>query len=110
MKPLSDVVFGLYRGTPEHEEWVIACLEGAWPNLIGDRLATVCRPHRFGRGRLVIEVTDPAWNDALRAMRDQLCDKIRAATGGEVRQIAFREPSSGPRTDSKLNPDSDTQA
>jgi predicted nucleic acid-binding Zn ribbon protein len=90
MKPLSDVLFGLYRGTPQHEEWVIACLEGAWPALVGDRLAGVCRPKRLEKGHLIIEISDRTWADALRGMQSELCDKIRAATRDEVRQIAFR--------------------
>jgi hypothetical protein len=93
MRPLSDVLFGLYRGTPQHGEWVVACLEGSWPALLGERLAAVCRPRRLDGGCLLIEIIDPSWADALRGMRTELCDRIGSATRNEVRQVKFRETS-----------------
>ncbi len=89
MEPISQVLYGLFRGTPRHSEWVVACLEGAWPALVGDRIATVCRPSFFEGGRLRIEVTDAAWAAPLREMSAELLTRIRKGTADEVREISF---------------------
>ena len=89
MDPISQVLYGLFRGTPQHGEWVIACLEGAWPALLGERIAGVCRPASYENSRLSIEVTDGAWVEPLREMTSELLDRIRKGTGNEVREIAF---------------------
>jgi predicted nucleic acid-binding Zn ribbon protein len=55
-------------------------LEDAWPQLVGTRLAAVCRVHSLRDGRLTVAVDDPAVADALRwqlvdlaAAANQLC-------------------------------------
>jgi hypothetical protein len=89
MQPISTVLYSLYRGSPRHGEWVVACLEGAWPALVGDTLTKVCRPSRFSHSTLVIEILDHAWEEPLRSCREMLSAKLREATGDEVRQISF---------------------
>ncbi len=89
MEPLSNVLFGIFRGTPRHAEWVLACLEGAWPNLVGERIAGVCRPAQFEGSRLTVEVLDPAWATTLRDMGPELLQRIRKGTGDEVREVHF---------------------
>lgn len=89
MEPLSRILFGLFRGTPRHDEWVVSCLEGAWPSLLGERIAQVCRPSSFGNGRLTIEIRDPDWNEPLRKMEAELLLRIGKGTGGEVTELRF---------------------
>ncbi len=89
MKPLFNVIFSLRKGMPDHGQWVITCLEGAWPKLIGDKLAAVCRPAGFEDSDLRIEILDPEWEQALRSVRAELLDKLRSATGNEVRSVSF---------------------
>jgi hypothetical protein len=90
MDSISSVLFTLYRGTPQHGEWIIACLEGAWQALAGERIALVCRPLLFDESCLVIEITDPAWEAPIREMAGELLDRIRTGTCGEVRLLDFR--------------------
>jgi len=90
MDSISSVLLSLYRGTPQHGEWIVAFLEGAWTVIVGDQLAKVCRPLRFDRSHLVIAILDPSWADALRGLEAELCNKIRRATCGEVRHLSFR--------------------
>ncbi len=90
MDSISSVLFTLYRGTPQHAEWMIACLEGAWPSLAGERIARTCRPLLFDESCLVIEITDPAWEAAIKEMAGELLDRIRTGTCGEVRCLDFR--------------------
>jgi hypothetical protein len=94
MEPISPILFSLFRGSPRHAEWVVACLQGAWPGLLGPKLAAVCRPCLYENRRLVIEVLDRAWEDPLRACEPELLAKIRTATSDEVRTLAFRPASS----------------
>ncbi len=90
MQPVSTVLFSLFRGTPQHEEWVVSCLSGAWPGLLGDRLAAICRPLALENSRLVVEVLDPLWMQALVDLQEEILVKLQAATGGEVRSLTFK--------------------
>ena len=90
MEPLSRILFSLYRGTPQHGPWVVACLEGAWAAILGDKLARVCRPVSWENYRLTIAVPDQEWSESLQGLKEDLLARIRHATGHEVRQISFR--------------------
>ncbi len=90
MEPISTVLFRIYRGTPQHSEWMIACLEGAWTRLVGETLARVCRPLEFHKSNLVIEILDRDWEGALKSTRRELLEKLRRATGDEVQHLSFR--------------------
>jgi len=87
MESVSRILYSLYRGTPRHGAWVVGCLEGAWPKLLGERLASVCRPQTLKKSVLHIEVLDSAWEEALKSVRRDLEEKLRAATGGEVQRV-----------------------
>ena len=84
---MFGILFSLYRGTPQHGEWVIGCLKGAWPKLLGGKLAGVCRPVRFENSKLIIEILDPDWEEAVKSVQPALLEKLRTATAGEVRRI-----------------------
>ncbi len=87
MEPVSNIVFSIFRGTERHEDWVLSCLEGAWTGLVGERLASACRPRTFKGSHLIVEVTDPEWAAGLKGLEGDLLKKIEAATGGEVRSL-----------------------
>ena len=90
MDPISGVLLSLYRGTPQHGEWIIAFLEGSWTAIVGEQLAKVCRPQRFDSSHLVVAIADPSWADALRGLESELRKKLQRATCGEVRRVSFR--------------------
>ena len=87
MEPVSNIIFSIFLGTAQHDGWVLSCLEGAWPRLVGERLASACRPRTFKEPHLIVEVIDPEWGPALKGLEDELLAKIEAATGGEVRSL-----------------------
>ncbi len=89
MEPVATLIYGIFRGTQQHSDWVVACLQGAWPGLVGERLASVCRPSAFLEGKLKIEILDEDWAQALRSMERQLLEKLQAATGNEVVRLTF---------------------
>ncbi len=93
MEPVSNIIFSVFRGTAQHEDWVLSCLEGAWSRMVGERLASVCRPRKFKAAHLVVEVTDPEWTPGLKGLEEELLRKIESATGGEVRSLEIASRS-----------------
>jgi hypothetical protein len=91
LKQLFSILLLLHRGTQKHSEWVLACLEGAWPNLVGDRLAAVCRPARFEDSELIVEILDRDWEGAVKNIKPVLLEKLRAATSEEIKTLSFRK-------------------
>ena len=89
MEPLSTVLFSLYRGTPSREDWLIACLQGAWPGLLGEAIANACRPARLKGRELTVEVADTAWMPALTGMKAELLKRIRGAGSQEIQELTF---------------------
>jgi hypothetical protein len=87
LEKLFGVLFSVYRGKPGHNEFVLACLQGAWHRLLGDKLAAVCKPARFDGSTLVIQVIDPQWEDAIRSVGTEIIGKLRSATAGEVAKL-----------------------
>jgi hypothetical protein len=91
MEQLFGILLSLQQGSARHEDWVIGCLEGAWPRLVGDRLASVCRPVALNHSELKIDVLDDGWMGALGSIRVELQNKLREATRGTVKTIVFRK-------------------
>jgi hypothetical protein len=89
MESISTVLFSLYRGTSIHEEWLVACLSGAWQGLLGERLASACRPLEVRQDELVVEVLDAAWLPAIAGMTQDLLLRIQTASGNEIRQLSI---------------------
>lgn len=89
MQPLSSVLFSLHKGSPDHGQWVLACLEGAWNRILGGKLAAACRPVRFEGGDLLIKINGCEWEGAFRHIKAELLAKLRDATANEVKSISF---------------------
>jgi hypothetical protein len=89
LEPLSAVLYALHKGNPNRGQWIVACLNGAWKKLVGEKLASVCRPARYENAHLLIEILDPDWDPAIKSVRHALQEKLRAATAGEVKTISF---------------------
>jgi len=95
LEQIFGILLSLYRGTSDSGDWVIGCLAGAWPRLLGDRLAAVCRPAAFRKSELVIELTDKTWEEAVRSIKPELLEKLRTATSGLIQSISVRTTSQG---------------
>ena len=85
-------MLSLHRKMPNHGDWMVACLGGAWPKLVGERLAEVCRPVALKNSNLEIEIGDRDWEDALRSIQPVLLKKLRTVTSGEVATLSFVAP------------------
>jgi hypothetical protein len=89
LEPLSNVIFSLFRGSPNHGQWILSCLEDAWPKLLGDRLASACQPVRFEDGNLSIKIPDRDWDSTVKNLKGEVLEKLRTATAGEVKSLTF---------------------
>jgi predicted nucleic acid-binding Zn ribbon protein len=87
MESISNLIFSLFRGTPQHADWVTACLQGAWERIVGPGIARACRPAALSGTELLVSVQDATWEATLRSLRDQMLEKVRLATGGEVQSL-----------------------
>jgi hypothetical protein len=90
MKPIASVLPSIFRDSPHHRLWVVACLEGSWQEIVGDGIARICRPLRLDNSNLVLEILDPSWESTLKGMERDVLDKIRQFAGNEVKQLSFR--------------------
>ena len=90
MEQVFGVLFSLYKGKSINDEWIIACLDGAWPKLLGGKLSTVCRPASFKNSELVIDIVESGWDDAVRSVQPELLTKLTAATAGHIQRIKIR--------------------
>jgi hypothetical protein len=89
MDRVSNILFSMFRHTPHHGKWVVSCLEGGWKSILGHTIAKVCRPIALRGSMLIVEIKDPVWEPVLQGMKDELSDRIRRASAGEVRKIHF---------------------
>jgi hypothetical protein len=84
------VIFSLYKENSANDEWIVSCLEGAWPKLLGGKLSQVCRPAFYKNSELVIDVIESGWDEAVKSVQLELEKKLAAATAGHVRKIRIR--------------------
>jgi hypothetical protein len=92
LERVFGVLFSVWRGSPNQGEWAIACLRGAWPKIIGDRLAFVSVPVSFDGSTLVIEVKDPQWEEVVSSVRSALLEKLQRATADAIKGIRIIGP------------------
>ncbi len=90
MESIAKTLFLLYRQSPHHEEWIVACLEGMWRGLMGENIARVCRPIELHSGQLIVAVVDAAWHPVLSRMAPELLERIRSATDNQVQRLKLR--------------------
>jgi predicted nucleic acid-binding Zn ribbon protein len=90
MKPIASILPSIFRDSPHHQLWVVACLEGSWQEIVGDGIARICRPSRLDNSNLVLEILDPSWEGTLKGMERDLLEKIRQFAGNEVKRLSFR--------------------
>ena len=89
MESLGSVVFSLFRGSPRHGEWVVSCLAGAWPVLVGQQISAACEPRSLEKSILTVQVIVPEWKEALEGLKEEIAAKLRTATGGVVEGVVF---------------------
>ncbi len=70
---------------------VLTAVFNSWSALVGEGLASHCRPQSLRGGVLVVAVDDPAWATQLRWLESDLLARLAEAVGeGAVREIRVR--------------------
>jgi hypothetical protein len=88
LEQIFGVLLSLFNGQADSSEWIVACLESAWPKLVGEKLAYVCRPVSFNGKELIIEIADRGWKDAIANLQPALLKKLQTATDGRISAIS----------------------
>jgi hypothetical protein len=87
LEQIFSALFSLHRGNPHYGTWVIGCLQGAWTNLVGERLAEACRPVQYSKSELIVEILDKSWEDAVKSLKPELLNKLQAITSCKINSI-----------------------
>lgn len=67
-----------------------------WPDVVGERIASVTRARSVARGVLFVEVRTSAWMNELDLMKHELMKRLNAGAGDtRVERIVFTLPEGG---------------
>ena len=66
---------------------------GLWHELVGDQVAQHVTPVKLDRGRLMIEVDDPAWSTHMKFLERDICTTLSHHTGTTISGIDIRVKS-----------------
>ena len=92
MKPLKDILPGLYRReksmTAEDEEELVRTY---WPSTVGPHIARRTRPVRILNGRLIVDIEGHEWRRQLAPMGRTIARRLNGAVGKDVLEdVEFR--------------------
>jgi len=90
---LGDEVSRLLQslGSPNIE--TVSGVFGLWHELVGDQVAQHVTPIKLDRGRLLIEVDDPAWSTHMKFLERDICTSLSHHTGTVISGIDIRVKS-----------------
>ena len=66
---------------------------GLWKELVGEQVAQHVSPIKLDRGRLLIEVDDPAWSTHMKFLEREICTTLSHHTGTTISGIDIRVKS-----------------
>lgn len=66
---------------------------GLWKELVGEQVAQHVSPIKLDRGRLLIEVDDPAWSTHMKFLERDICTTLSRHTGITISGIDIRVKS-----------------
>ena len=92
MKPLKDILPGLYRQeksmTAEDEEELVRTY---WPSTVGPHIARRTKPVRILEGRLIVDVEGHEWRRQLAPMGRSIARRLNGAVGNDaLEDVEFR--------------------
>ena len=93
LTPLSEEVNRLLHrlGSPNID--TVSGVFGLWKELVGDQVAQHASPVKLDRGRLLIEVDDPAWATHMKFLERDICTSLSHVTGTTISGIDVRVKS-----------------
>lgn len=89
--PVGDSVDRVLRGLGSPPSATLRALFDGWSEIVGEAIASTCRPVSLAGGRLVIAVPDGGWASQLRWMERDLLGKVADRLGeGVVTSLEVR--------------------
>ena len=90
---LTDEVNRLLQrlGSPNID--TVSGVFGLWKELVGEQVAQHVSPVKLDRGRLLIEVDDPAWSTHMKFLERDICTTLSHFTGTTISGIDVRVKS-----------------
>ena len=90
---LSDELNRLLQSLGSPNIDTVAGVFGLWHELVGDQVASHVTPIKLDRGRLLIEVDDPAWSTHMKFLERDICTSLSHHTGTTISGIDIRVKS-----------------
>jgi len=94
-RPVSESLDRLLRGLGGSDGAPLRAVHGAWPELVGERVAAHAVPVLVRRGRLQVTIDDPAWATQVRFLEGDLLRRFDELLGVGVIQgidVSVRRP------------------
>lgn len=90
---LSDELNRLLQSLGSPNIDTVSGVFGLWHELVGDQVAGHVTPIKLDRGRLLIEVDDPAWSTHMKFLERDICTSLSHHTGTTISGIDIRVKS-----------------
>lgn len=90
MRRIGDVLHRTLRTLRVSDAGAATSVFTRWRDIVGDVIADNATPKRLEKGRLTIEVEDPAWATQLRFLESSLLATLRDALGDEIDSFEVR--------------------
>ena len=90
---LSDELNRLLQSLGSPNIDTVSGVFGLWHELVGDQVASHVTPIKLDRGRLLIEVDDPAWSTHMKFLERDICTSLSRHTGTTISGIDIRVKS-----------------
>ncbi|NBY45136.1 MAG: DUF721 domain-containing protein [Acidimicrobiia bacterium] len=90
---LSDELNRLLHSLGSPNIDTVSGVFGLWQELVGEQVATHVTPIKLDRGRLLIEVDDPAWSTHMKFLERDICTSLSHHTGTTISGIDIRVKS-----------------
>ena len=90
---LSDELNKLLQSLGSPNIDTVSGVFGLWHELVGDQVASHVTPIKLDRGRLLIEVDDPAWSTHMKFLERDICTSLSHHTGTTISGIDIRVKS-----------------
>ncbi|MFM7762247.1 MAG: DciA family protein, partial [Acidimicrobiaceae bacterium] len=87
---LSDELNRLLHSLGSPNIDTVSGVFGLWQELVGEQVATHVTPIKLDRGRLLIEVDDPAWSTHMKFLERDICTSLSHHTGTTISGIDIR--------------------
>jgi len=87
---MRDELDALLRrlGSPDVE--TVSGIFGGWSQIVGEQVARHATPVKLDRGRLHVDVDDPAWATHVKFLERDICSRVSQTTGTLVSGIEVR--------------------